>query len=43
MIKNLVDNLLVSVEFKQIYKLLFVCCLLDQKIFLRNTIHTIAR
>ena len=33
MIKNLVDNLPVSVEFNQSYKTLLVSCLLDQKKF----------
>ena len=31
--RNVVDNILVFVEFNWTYKLLFVSCLLDQKIF----------
>ena len=43
MIKNVVDNFPVFVEFIQTYKLLLVSCPLDQKkFFLRNTKHTLA-
>ena len=43
MSKNLVDNLPLSVEFKQTYQLLFVSCLPDQKKIFQNTKHALPR